>query len=374
LKWIQKIYFGMPGTGKSHKVHNDVIKNELNIIADENIINTVFHPEYSYGDFMGKLLPITNELKQVEYNYYEGFFLKALAQAYKNILNNKDENVVLVIDEINRGNSSAIFGSIFQLLDRDEDGLSSYSINISDMEFNRLVELMGLEKDTKSENYRLNDSTDGYKSLVDLFSDTELKDSTLLSKQIQIPANFSIIGTMNTSDESIYYMDSAFKRRWDWEYINNYWGRDKESEETCPESSNEHTRADETNYFILKDLDSFINIETTHRWVSFINSVNQFLVQNSDIIRGIEDKQIGYWFIKSEFEPIEKMLIIPKDKIKNKLMFFLWDSVFSRDKEPLNELLLTDETTKLRTFGDFQDNTDKFIEKVMENYSDDTFE
>ena len=73
VKYYQKIYFGMPGTGKSHEVHENIIKNDLNVEDNENIINTVFHPEYSYGDFMGKLLPITNASKQVEYNYYEGF-------------------------------------------------------------------------------------------------------------------------------------------------------------------------------------------------------------------------------------------------------------------------------------------------------------
>lgn len=374
MKYCQKIYFGMPGTGKSHEVHENIIKNELSVEDDENIINTVFHPEYSYGDFMGKLLPITNGSKQVEYNYYEGFFLKALAQAYKSILNKENKNVVLIIDEINRGNSSAIFGSIFQLLDRKENGWSSYSINISDMELNKLVELMHLEKDPNSEKYRIQNSSNSYKTLEELFSDTELKNLSLSSKQIKIPTNLSIIGTMNTSDESIYYMDSAFKRRWDWEYINNYWGREKESEEACPDIFNEQTRANGTNYFILKDLDSFIDTNGTQRWVSFINSINKFLIENSDIIRGVEDKQIGYWFIKPKKDESSDILLIPEDKIKNKLMFFLWDSVFSRDKEPLNKLISTDENKiKLRTFGEFQDITDKFIEKIMEKYKDDSF-
>lgn len=364
----------MPGTGKSHKVHENIIKNDLNVEDNENIINTVFHPEYSYGDFMGKLLPITNASKQVEYNYYEGFFLKALAQAYKNILNKENKNVVLIIDEINRGNSSAIFGSVFQLLDRNKNGWSSYSINISDMELNKLVELMNLEKDPNSEKYRIQKSSDSYETLEDLFLDTELNNLSLSSKQIKIPANLSIIGTMNTSDESIYYMDSAFKRRWDWEYINNYWGREKEPEEVCPDIFNEQIRTNGTSYFILKELDSFIDTQGTQRWVSFINSINKFLIENADIVRGVEDKQIGYWFIKAKKVESSGTLLIPKEKIKNKLMFFLWDSVFSREKEPLNELLSTNgNKIKLRTFGEFQDITDKFIEKIMEKYKDDSF-
>lgn len=120
---IQKILFGSPGTGKSHRVNYEIIIHDLRIdesLYPENVIRTVFHPEYTYGDFMGKLMPITKS-SNVEYNFYEGHFLKALAQAYRNILSQKDgeepKNVALVIDEINRGNSSAIFGTTFQLLD-----------------------------------------------------------------------------------------------------------------------------------------------------------------------------------------------------------------------------------------------------------------
>ena len=143
--YFQKILFGSPGTGKSHTVDTKILK-ELGIdktVNPENVIKTVFHPEYTYGDFMGKLLPLTVE-KAVQYRYYEGHFLKALAQAYKNIKNQPEKplNVVLIIDEINRGNSSAIFGGIFQLLDREDDGSSSYGINLSDMEHNRLLELI----------------------------------------------------------------------------------------------------------------------------------------------------------------------------------------------------------------------------------------
>ncbi|MCI5162611.1 MAG: restriction endonuclease, partial [Candidatus Electrothrix sp. AX5] len=143
---IQKILFGGPGTGKSWWIDNHIIPNELGIKKEEtpeNIIKTVFHPEYTHGDFMGKLVPITR-LERIHYDFNEGNFLKALAQAYKNIIESYDVNgkpiencpakkVVLVIDEINRGNSAAIFGSIFQLLDRDETGWSQYYVNVNEI-------------------------------------------------------------------------------------------------------------------------------------------------------------------------------------------------------------------------------------------------
>src|SRR5262245_8458549 len=128
----QLILFGSPGVGKSHLIQHELLP-KLGVSADsENCVKTVFHPEYGYGDFMGKLLPITRE-QQINYRFYEGHFLIALARAYRNILESpaSPNNVALVIDELNRGNSAAIFGTVFQLLDRAADGWSSYQVEIS---------------------------------------------------------------------------------------------------------------------------------------------------------------------------------------------------------------------------------------------------
>ena len=97
---IQKIIFGSPGTGKSYRIDNEVIPKLLGIDKEsdpENVIKTVFHPEYTYGDFMGKLMPLTTTDGKVEYKFYEGHFLKALAQAYKNILSQKEDEVVKML-------------------------------------------------------------------------------------------------------------------------------------------------------------------------------------------------------------------------------------------------------------------------------------
>jgi len=344
--FIQKIIFGSPGTGKSYKIDNEIIPYELYIdvaIEPQNIIKTVFHPEYTYGDFMGKLVPITRAGK-VEYSYYAGHFLNALAQAYKELIIGKTENplknVVLVIDEINRGNSAAIFGNIFQLLDRNEEGWSNYQVNISEMEFDKLINIIfGNQVDekigamTNKETERLTEIEKRRNATNKLVENTKI--DFLKNQSIKIPPNLSIVATMNTSDSSIYYMDSAFKRRWDWEFI-------------------------DANGESIKTTGIAFNTRT--EWEEFVKKLNGFIKTNHKYIRGIEDKQIGFWFIKDEQ--------IEKSTIQNKLMFFIWDNVFSRDKKPLIELIYGEKSKyhdKLITFGDFAKQVDLFIEKVINN-------
>lgn len=333
---IQKIIFGSPGTGKSYLIDTKIIPS-LNIDKDknpENIIKTVFHPEYTYSDFIGKLLPITRSGKVV-YSFYEGHFLRALGQAYKNYINVHDrkgkllegaiiENVVFVIDEINRGNSSSIFGAIFQLLDRDESGWSSYSITIDEVAFIKIVEI--IEKELS---YDILGNIKEIKKIQEKISPLMFD---LVNRTIKIPPNLSIVATMNTSDSSIYYMDSAFKRRWDWEFI------DIDSKSIAVDG---------------------IAFKNESEWVGFVGKLNEFIRSNHRYIRGIEDKQIGKYFIKG--------CPISKASIQSKLMFFLWDSVFSRDKKPLSNLLYlgdVDQSNKLVTFGDFAKQVDVFIEKI----------
>jgi len=344
---IQKILFGSPGTGKSYKIDKEIIPYELGIDVSEtpeNVIKTVFHPEYTNGDFIGKLMPITRAGK-VEYNYFEGHFLRALAQSYKNIIKVYDkqgeriegkevENVVLIIDEINRGNSSAIFGSVFQLLDRDDDGWSSYYISINEIAFIKILELIGVtfsyDQHGQIDEYKLKPH-DGVKKLETLQEKLKFLDFNLVNKTIRIPDNLSIISTMNTSDSSIYYMDSAFKRRWEWEFI------DIDSKTICAEGNAFKSRTE---------------------WELFVTKLNEFIKSNHKSIRGIEDKQVGYYFIKDNE--------IKNSCVQNKLMFFLWDSVFSRDKKPLLTLLYGENTKKneLITFGDFSSQVELFIDKI----------
>lgn len=386
---IQKILFGSPGTGKSHTIDgsgNSYLKQLQIVNKSMDCIKTVFHPEYTYGDFMGKLMPNTNDDGDVEYKFYAGHFLQALGRAYKNIVlakilheKEKDEvektfkrkidktvkkdfteleiqqlqdlkeavaapipqNVALVIDEINRGNSAAIFGTTFQLLDRDANSWSSYHVKISDLENNKLLEEISLEykeykKNSKVDkvSYSFNNvectESEYRKYLEFVFEDlNESEKVDLTRRDIKLPPNLSIIATMNTSDNSIYFMDSAFKRRWDWEFI------DITSEEQ-------------------KKMQNGRKLEDGFAWDEFVDNLNSFIKKYGERIRKIEDKQIGYYFIKGD--------LIKHEAIKNKLMFFMWDSIFNNDKKPLKELIGMDKT--LVTFGDFIRHYDVFISAI----------
>ncbi|WP_434581521.1 AAA family ATPase [Sulfurimonas sp. NW15] len=331
-KYVQKILFGSPGTGKSYKILDggSSIKNGLNIESNENIFRTIFHPEYKYGDFMGKLLPHT-EGGGITYKFYSGIFLKALAKAYRNFLDGNKENVLLIVDEINRGNTAAIFGTVFQLLDRNEDGWSSYEVNVSDLEFNALLNAMDIAKTSKTTFAKCSDDAE-----VVLPEDLKF----LLNGEIKIPQNLSIVGTMNTSDESIYYMDSAFKRRWEWEYI--------------PVDGGIAPKIGEISLQDLKISD----------WDVSYKNINDFILENDKYVRKVEDKLIGKWFLKENERDLKS--------VQNKLMFFLWDTVFQRDKTPLEELLnkgiKEEDKVTLKTFGDFADHVGDFLKKRNINY------
>lgn len=354
IKPIQKILFGSPGTGKSYQIR-EIARDKLEIPLDDttHTVKTVFHPEYTYADFMGKLLPLTQG-NSVIYKFYPGHFIRILGMAYQGLIDGKKDHYLLVIDELNRGNAAAIFGTVFQLLDRESDGWSSYEVDISEMELVGLLEAMRLKpiildgtieiKEGKTK-IPCEDFCQRRKhELASENPDGSRVFSLLQQRRINIPHNLSILATINTSDESIYYLDSAFKRRWDWEYVDAPVG-----DAYIPKA--------------LRDVKLVINYEEEEevkKWPYCIFGINQLIKSNHQVIRRIEDKQIGWWFIKPENGQVEL------SQVKDKLMFYLWDSVFARDKRPLEQFLSTPNkpSVKLTGYSDFIDLTEEFMLKV----------
>ena len=247
----------------------------------ERVFRTTFHPDYDYAQFVGAYKP-KKEGNAITYSFVPQVFAKAYAAAWKLYLdakgdsrlrgndngngendnenggNEKDIQVYLVIEEINRGNCAQIFGDIFQLLDRDGEGFSQYSID-ADCDFAEW-----------------------------------LKENGIGEGKLKLPPNLNILATMNTSDQSLFPMDSAFKRRFDWEYVPiNY----------------EKAEAD----FIVGDTGF------NFKWLEFLKKVNADIYK----VTQSEDKQMGEFFIKPKNKDY-----ITLDEFRSKVLFYLWDSVY----------------------------------------------
>lgn len=267
----QVIYFGAPGTGKSYTVK---VKLKEAHVAKENIFRTIFHPDSDYASFVGCYKPVM-EGNEIKYEFTPQAFTDAYVQAWKNKAANL--RVSLVIEEINRGNCAQIFGDLFQLLDRQNDGSSTYGIK-ADKDLAHY-----LEKE-------LGQDHEGIKGGV-----------------LRLPPNLYIMATMNTSDQSLFPMDSAFKRRWDWAYVPIDYSED----------------VDSGKFTITID-------GKEYSWVTFLEEVNKRILE----VTHSEDKQMGNFFIKGS---------VGEDEFKSKVMFYLWNEVckdeygtqgnFFRDKD-----------------------------------------
>lgn len=211
---LQQIFYGAPGTGKSFRIKRDT--------ANQSKIRTTFHPDSDYSTFVGCYKPtMSNEgdradqekgggTKQIEYAFVAQAFLKAYVKAWKSYCSKESENAkpqYLIIEEINRGNCAQIFGDLFQLLDRNEDGYSTYPI-VADTDIQKYLSKEFEELDVPDSLNMIYDDYDGNVA-------EDIKNGTVLA----LPNNFYIWATMNTSDQSLFPIDSAFKRRWDWKYM-----------------------------------------------------------------------------------------------------------------------------------------------------------
>lgn len=278
---LQLIKYGAPGTGKSYDIESEVTN-------DPETIRTTFHPDSDYASFVGAYKPTMGDDGKIKYTFGEQAFLKAYVNAWKR--HDEDKVQYLVIEEINRGNCAQIFGDLFQLLDRNEKGYSAYHV-VPDGDLSKRVgELM------KKEGVKI----DRREPLEFLFPHKGVADRVLSGEWLLLPRNFRIRATMNTSDQSLFPMDSAFKRRWDWEYM--------------PITKN-------------KDEDYKIEIDgEVYDWWKFVEAINDRIFRATDS----EDKKLGYFFVKAEKK--DGRNVIDADRFLNKVVFYLWNDVFKHSE------------------------------------------
>ncbi len=290
----QVIFYGSPGTGKSREVENRT--------KDKNRTRTTFHPETDYHSFVGSYKPVMSDEK-IKYE----FIPQAFTNAYCNAWLNPDKPYYLIIEEINRGNCAQIFGDIFQCLDRDENGQSKYDIHCD-----KDLALYLKETFTKAENQ---DAVEKYKEIIK----SEKFDKIIL------PQNLYIYATMNTSDQSLFPMDSAFKRRWDWEFIT-------------------------INYADANSLSIIIDDSTTYNWGTFITAINPKIKE----LTGSEDKQLGNRFVS----PSDGKITF--EQFRSKVLFYLWSEVYKDEVGSQNSIFkynVAENDPKEFQFGELFANT-----------------
>ena len=296
---IQKIYFGTPGGGKSYKVKT-LIENEKK--AKDRYFRTTFHPDTDYASFVGSYKPIMKG-ELICYEYVPQVFTLAYIAAW----NDPNNEYFLDIEEINRGNCAQIFGDLFQLLDRNKKGYSEFPILA----------------DSDLANYLLNAKDEEENDILSNKKGIE-------KKKLCLPPNLSIVATMNTSDQSLFPMDSAFKRRWDWEFV--------------PSTFNEE---DNFNIKIGKKV---------YKWHSFLKEANARIKQATDS----EDKQMGAYFVKTDMN---------EEKFKSKVMYYLWSEICKEEYKTQNNFFryIDQENNEQEfTFNELYDEgSTKMLQKFM---------
>ena len=293
------LIYGVPGSGKSWTIEHEYCN------ADSVVERLVFHPDYTYSDFIGQILPAVDDDGQVSYKFTPGPFTNILREAY----NHPRTEYILIIEEINRGNAPAIFGEVFQLLDRKvevRDNDDGYPIGTSEYgitNMNIAEEMYGKDKKTE---------------------------------KVRIPSNLSIIGTMNTSDQNVFTLDTAFQRRWDMRLIEN----------------------DFTN--IDSALANAEILDTTVTWKNFCIEINNIVIGNSARMTSAEDKRLGAYFVHL------------RDLKFNENMGDLREYDSLRKKESKGSLT-DEEEAKISDIREAIRQNRKFPEKVIKYLWDDAF-
>ena len=262
------ILYGVPGAGKSWTIKEEYCDDE------DRMERLVFHPDYTYSDFVGQILPKINDDGSVSYVFNPGPFTKLVKKAYYN----PKEHFYLVIEEVNRGNAPAIFGDIFQLLDRNKDGGSEYAITNADIA--KIV--------YGKENHK-----------------------------VSIPSNMSILCTMNTSDQNVFTLDTAFQRRWNMRLIQNKFREGEEKEQA----------------FAKTEI-----LDTTVTWEKFFTEINKIILDKNIRMTSSEDKRLGTHFVSVEDLKYEEGNNKQNSKFPEKVLKYLWDDAFKFTKEDVFDL------------------------------------
>lgn len=342
---LQLIYYGAPGTGKSFTI--DQVTNE------NNSVRTTFHPDSDYASFVGAYKPTMVPMpinafvgttvhhaknsenkeayeKKIVYKYVPQAFLKAYVEAWKRYSAGEDNPYYLVIEEINRGNCAQIFGDLFQLLDRNDMGCSAYAINADEdiAQFLRDDE-KGFGKLTEEQ---IN-AIEGFKLKKDSGVEEEIGPDILNGSKLLLPPNLRIWATMNTSDQSLFPIDSAFKRRWNWEYMPiEYDPTDKNTGERLAWKFEVRGK--------------------TYYWGKFLNYINPKILR----LTMSEDKQMGYFFAKPDKRGTDGRLDVISEKVfVNKVLFYLWTDVFKDYDLTEDPFVYENEGSKTRTAYRFTD-------------------
>lgn len=297
IKCLQQIYYGAPGTGKSFEV-KDVSKRY-------STIRTTFHPDSDYSTFVGAYKPVMEETpvygaqgvevakeKRITYTFVKQSFLKAYLGAWQKYAKGVEipEPQFLVIEEINRGNCAQIFGDLFQLLDRSDNGFSTYPIEADSDLQNEIKEAFGEGGEYALENeLDVDNAVDDYTSNYGKTLSDDIKNGRVLL----LPNNLYIWATMNTSDQSLFPIDSAFKRRWDWRYVKI---------------------TDAGKGWKIKCGSEYCD------WWTFVVEINKKIAKETSS----DDKKLGYFFCK----PPKESDTITEDKFVGKVLFYLWNDVF----------------------------------------------
>lgn len=294
------LLYGVPGSGKSWTIEHEYCKKET------NVERLVFHPDYTYSDFIGQILPNVDDDGQVSYKFTSGPFTNILADAYRN----PEKEYILIIEEINRGNAPAIFGEVFQLHDRkteirdfDDDGypVGTSEYGITNANIAKIV-----------------------------YGDPKHK--------VRIPSNLSILGTMNTSDQNVFTLDTAFQRRWEMRLIENNF---------------EH---------VDRNLADAVILDTGITWEVFCTQINNIIVGNNARMTSAEDKRLGAYFVHL------------RDLRYDQEMGNLSDGEYDNLRRKEEDKSITEaEKERLDTIRNAMKQNRKFPEKVIKYLWDDAF-